>query len=130
MVRYDGIYKFNEIYFMEQLLQENESIERHIKRLEESLKEMQKKQLKLYEISKELLIKEYDHYIKIDRYERNCITYEVRYLKVVKGESPNQYKNNTQVMEFYKFSGKERREAIKLAEGLAKEYRCKLVKNF
>lgn len=125
---YNKIYRIDEMHFMTQVKKEYDNTEAALKRLYEEIESIKKYQLQLHEKAQEILNNEYDYCIVIDRYNRDNVQFEIRYIKYIKDSIPSHYQYTSEILEFYNFFGKERKEALNLATKLSKEYNCKLIK--
>lgn len=131
-VRFTQTYNPAETYFIEQLKTEDESIENTLKRLKEAEQQLLRYRQQVSNRASEVLQLEYVYFVDIRRYERNRINYDVRLIKTIKEKELKYFYNDKQMLEieYFNFTGKERKQALEKAEELSKKYNCSIVKNF
>lgn len=126
-------YKFKHIYNMKTLKDYCDYAENDIKRAEEHIRKIREYQRALYEHVQEVVNTEVKPVVRMHRsedYNTKKKQYSVCIEMVPQVEK--EYINGDRVYAEYKeqknFIGTERREAIKYAEELSKQYRCEIQK--
>lgn len=126
-------YKPNETYFIEDLKKECDNVTDKIQEVKEVIEVLEAYKMELMQRSVEVLELEYNYQVEVYRNSWNYdkkVYYEAIVRKVVAGASKGEREKYKQV-EFKRFSGRERKEAIKQAELWASKYNVKVItKNF
>lgn len=126
--------EFNQMFFTSQIEYTNKQIEEAKERLRRDMDNLEKLQLKAFNRYQEILQLDYYNEVQIHRHKDyyNKIIYEVTVYKVpqISQEQQNniRYYNLRQQVYFKKYTGQERREALKDAEDQAKQYKVELKK--
>lgn len=125
--------RYNELYSAADLIKANERIDYIKKQLEKDIKDLEKQQVKIYERFQEVL--QFNHVFSVYIYRRKEYTSKHIYYEVTTFKIPEQFKDATNAgwsygeqIYYQKYTGQERREALKDAEDQAKQYRVELKK--
>lgn len=129
-VQHQPYYRPKDTYFIELLKKESDHIEETIKTLEKELENLKKYQQQVTQRAAEILTFEYEYFINISKYKKDRIEYEVRVIKIVKGQEHRYYWNNNKAnsIEYAHFWGTERKEALNQAQEWANKYNTKIIK--
>lgn len=126
--------EFNQMFFTSQIEYTSKQIEEAKARLQRDIEKLDKLHYMAYSRYQEILQLDYYNEVQIHRHKDyyNKIIYEVTVYKVpqISQEQQNniRYYNLREQVYFKKYTGQERREALKDAEDQAKQYRVELKK--
>ena len=124
----------DETYHIEELKDESDYVIRELQRLEEEKQKLKKYLSEISNRASEVLQLEYYYFVEVRREKNfnNKINYFAVVRKCVVGDDGKFYNNRkVKTIKSFKFTGKERKQALNKANELMKEYNTKdLRKNF
>lgn len=126
-------YKPSETYFIEDLKKECDSVCDKLEEINEVIETLEAYKMELMQRAGEVLALEYTYQVEVHRNAWNYdkkVYYEAIVTKVVKDAARGEREKHKQI-EFKRFAGKERKQALEQAQEWAKEYNVKeILKNF